>query len=75
MTEIELGGYQFKGICRIIPELNEEGNPVEYMPQSEYDNTRDIPLNARAETDHFANSTYQTESMNQVFMSFSLITV
>jgi hypothetical protein len=45
MTEIKLGEYTFKGICRIVPELDETGHPIEYMPQSEYDNTDNLPLN------------------------------
>jgi hypothetical protein len=45
MIEIQLGGYKFRGICRIIPELNENGNPITYMPQSEYNNVRNLPLN------------------------------
>jgi hypothetical protein len=45
MGQIELGGYVFKGICRIVPELDENGKPIEYSPKDEYNNVDDILLN------------------------------
>lgn len=45
MDKIELDEYPFRGICRIAPELNESGHPIEYAPQSEYKNARNLPLN------------------------------
>jgi hypothetical protein len=47
MTQIELGGHTFRGICRIVPELDGDGNPIEYMPQSYYDNVRNLPSETR----------------------------
>ena len=45
MTDLRLGGYQFQGVCRIVPEQRAEGIPTEYLPQSEYNNVHNHPLN------------------------------
>ena len=45
LTELKLGDYFFKWVCSIIPELDENGKPKEYMPQSGYNNVDDLPLN------------------------------
>ena len=45
LGKIELLGYLFERICRIVPELDENGALVEYMPQSDYNNVHRLPLN------------------------------
>lgn len=44
MSEIELGGYVFREICRIVPELDENSSPIEYSPKDEYNNILNISL-------------------------------
>jgi hypothetical protein len=43
--EIELCGYKFTEVCSIVPELDRNENPIEYLPQSGYNNVDDLPLN------------------------------
>jgi hypothetical protein len=40
----EVKGIPFQYICEIIPELDADGIPIEYMPQSRYKNSTNIPL-------------------------------
>jgi hypothetical protein len=42
----EIGKIPFHHICKIILELNSDGTPREYMPQSRYKNSFSTPLNA-----------------------------
>lgn len=43
--EREFGGLSFARVGRIQPECNGNGNVVEYMPQSRYENRDNLPLN------------------------------
>jgi hypothetical protein len=44
MIEKELCGYTFRLVCKIVPEMN-GCSPIEYMPQSQYNNVHNLPLN------------------------------
>jgi len=49
MTELRskvrgIKGIPFQYVCEIIPEFNGNGMPKEYMPQSRYKNSSNIPL-------------------------------
>lgn len=69
MGQIELGGYAFRGICRIVPELDENGNPIEYSPKNEYNNEDNIPLNDYGEG-HSVDLEFQVALLNRAFMQF-----
>jgi hypothetical protein len=45
MTELKLVDYIFKGVSKIVPDLDENGDPIEYKPQLRYNNVDDLPLN------------------------------
>ena len=38
--------YEFQLVCNIVPELGNNGVPIEYNPQSRYPNHRHLPLHA-----------------------------
>lgn len=40
-----IGNLNFSLICPIIPEIDDRGNPLEYLPAANYDNTKRLPLN------------------------------
>jgi len=40
----EISGISFQYVCEIIPELDKNGIPKEYLPQSDYKNKSNIPL-------------------------------
>jgi len=42
--EKKFDGLTFREVCEIVPELDGNGFPVEYMPQSKYKSRTEIPL-------------------------------
>ncbi len=45
MTKLEIQDYTFDHVCEIIPNLDDEGNAVEILPQSQYENKKNLGLN------------------------------
>ena len=46
---LELGGYKFCLICKIKPELDEQGSIKEYSPKNSYENSRGLSLDEYGE--------------------------
>jgi len=42
---LQVGGYEFRYVCSIEPERGPNGTIITFMPQSEYANTDNLPLN------------------------------
>jgi len=42
--EKEFEGLTFREVCEIVPDLNDNGFPIEYLPQSKYEHCTEIPL-------------------------------
>jgi len=45
MTTLEIQNHMFDHICEIIPNLDESGNAIEFLPQSQYENKKNLVLN------------------------------
>ena len=45
MLTLQIFDYLFQFVCEIIPELEKDGIPKEYMPQSRFRNVSNLPLN------------------------------
>lgn len=45
MLALQIFDYLFQFVCEIIPELEKDGIPKEYMPQSRFRNVSNLPLN------------------------------
>ena len=45
MTTLEIQDHTFDYTCEIIPDLNEEGGVIEILPQSQYENKKNLGLN------------------------------
>ena len=45
MTKLEILDYIFGHVCEIIPNLDGEGNAIEILPQSQYENKKNLDLN------------------------------
>ena len=41
---MNIKGYPFQYLCKIVPELNANGRPKEYTPHLRYNNSKNIPL-------------------------------
>lgn len=48
MSEIQILNYKFREVCKIIPQLDMNGAPIEYMPQSQFDNPKNLQLHEYA---------------------------
>jgi len=45
MLALQIFDYLFQFVCEIMPELEKDGIPKEYMPQSRFRNVSNLPLN------------------------------
>ena len=45
LIPLEIQNYKFHHVCEIIPKLDSDNNVLEFLPQSRYENSKNLPLN------------------------------
>ena len=45
LIPLEIQNYKFHHVCEIIPKLDSDNNVFEFLPQSRYENSKNLPLN------------------------------
>ncbi len=45
LIPLEIQNYKFYHVCEIIPKLDSDNNVFEFLPQSRYENSKNLPLN------------------------------